>query len=266
MAVTVTLKGCTNGLGLGLNAKNVITQLDMGSPAATSGALQRGDRVIAVDGVKLRVRLFKGTQKLREVLRAADTHVLEIMPKGQRGIFAGILQRPRGRSGPSEPPKHTPKGRGAKLTSLDQHLASAGGAATLSSSKDEEAVSFSSTALGSVLPPNLGEAVAVPPQGGQMKRALAGTTNTPVPTRQPSTPHGSATRERPPRCVQQAQRDQFREAQRDRLRAANAAAIAREVAAADKVQAEADVALEIVQDMFRRDESARAKVRASSKR
>ena len=55
--------------------------------------------MVAANGVKLKAWLFKGTQKLCEVLRAADTHVLEIRPKGQRGIFAGVPRR-RGREAP----------------------------------------------------------------------------------------------------------------------------------------------------------------------
>ena len=153
MTVTVTLKGCAaHGLGLGLNSKNVITQLDAGSPAANSGVLQLGDRIVAADGVKLKVRLFKGTTKLREVLRTADTHVLEVRPKGERGIFAGVLRRPRGRAprnGPAgAPPKHTPKGRGAKTTSLDHHIMAEGGGPAHASG--ERKVSFSGAAYGAV--------------------------------------------------------------------------------------------------------------------
>ena len=55
--------------------------------------------MVAANGVKLKAWLFTGTQKLCEVLRAADTHVLEIRPKGQRGIFAGVPRR-RGREAP----------------------------------------------------------------------------------------------------------------------------------------------------------------------
>ena len=235
MTVTVTLKGCANGLGLGLSSKNVITQLDAGSPAANSGALELGDRIVAADGIKLKVRLFKGNTKLREVLRTADTHVLEVRPKGERGIFAGVLRRPRGRAprnGPAAeraPPKHTPKGRGAKATSPAQWVMTAESS-----------------------------------QGGQMKSALAGMASTPAHT-QPAAPHAPATRERPAGRIPRAQREQLRAAQREPLRAANAAAIAHEVAAADKVAAEADVAVMIVQDMFQREEAATAKVRTPSK-
>tara|TARA_B110001452_G_C15061639_1_gene370567 strand:+ start:233 stop:535 length:303 start_codon:yes stop_codon:yes gene_type:complete len=97
-----------------------------------------------------------------------------------------------------------------------------------------------------------------------MKSALAGMASTPAHT-QPAAPHAPATRERPAGRIPRAQREQLRAAQREPLRAANAAAIAHEVAAADKVAAEADVAVMIVQDMFQREEAATAKVRTPSK-
>ena len=122
----------------------------------------------------------------------------------------------------------------------------------------ERKVSFSGAAYGAVSPPDLGESSL-----RQMKSALSGIATTPAHT-QPAAPHASAARERPAGRIPRAQREQLRAAQQERLRAANAAAIAQEQAAADKVAAEADVAVIIVQDMFQRE--AKAKARAPSKR
>ena len=79
--VAVRLTGCGNGIGLGLNAHNTITEMAPAGAAAACGGLQLGDRVVGVDGVRLE------GQALSDVLRRADTHVFEIVPRGAFAIF-----------------------------------------------------------------------------------------------------------------------------------------------------------------------------------
>ena len=49
-ALNVYLSGCGRGVGLSLDARNVVTELRPDGPAARSGQLRLGDRVVAVDG------------------------------------------------------------------------------------------------------------------------------------------------------------------------------------------------------------------------
>jgi len=49
----IHLMGCGRGVGLGLNSRNVITELPPDGPAARSGQLRLGDQVVGVDGVAL---------------------------------------------------------------------------------------------------------------------------------------------------------------------------------------------------------------------
>ena len=72
--VLVPLIDCTEGVGLGLNKSNEVTEMTPGGAAARSGLLRRGDRVVAVDGEAL-----EGGRALQEVLRPAASHVLEVL-------------------------------------------------------------------------------------------------------------------------------------------------------------------------------------------
>jgi len=73
----VYLSGCSHGLGLGLNPRNVITTFVPGGAAALSGQLRLGDRVVGVDGQPL--ESAEGNILLRDVLRPADLHFFEVV-------------------------------------------------------------------------------------------------------------------------------------------------------------------------------------------
>ena len=70
----VSCDGCVAcGLGLGLDDDNVVTELKAGGPAAASGEISLGDRVMSIDGEAL------GGRKLCDVLVAgAATHKLGV--------------------------------------------------------------------------------------------------------------------------------------------------------------------------------------------
>ncbi|MEC8263801.1 MAG: PDZ domain-containing protein, partial [Pseudomonadota bacterium] len=71
---TVTIDGClADGVGLGLDNENRVTFLRPGGPAAESGLLKVGDRVLSVDGVACRAR------RLHDVLQPAETHTFVVL-------------------------------------------------------------------------------------------------------------------------------------------------------------------------------------------
>ena len=84
----VQLFDCAKGLGIGLNKSNVITELTPGGPAARSGLLRLGDRVVAVDGTAL-----EGDRVLQDVMRPAASHSLELI-RGNGVAIRGMPSTP----------------------------------------------------------------------------------------------------------------------------------------------------------------------------
>ena len=77
MTLTVTLVGCTNGVGVGLDPSNLVDMLREGSPAAAS-ELQRGDKVLQWNGIAM-VDPDSGQQrKLKDVVVPSDVHTLVV--------------------------------------------------------------------------------------------------------------------------------------------------------------------------------------------
>ena len=74
---TVYLSGCGRGIGIGLSARNVITELTPDGPAALSGQLQLGDWVVGADGSALETPV--GSRALADVIRPADLHIFEVV-------------------------------------------------------------------------------------------------------------------------------------------------------------------------------------------
>ena len=75
---------------LTLTRRNEITELTPGGAAARSGLLRLGDRVVGVDGVALEgglsaAPLAHAPLTLREVLRPAASHTLEVLRRGGDG-------------------------------------------------------------------------------------------------------------------------------------------------------------------------------------
>ena len=71
--VRARLAGCAEGVGLGLDSYNVVTEIRPGTAAARCAVLRVGDRIVAVDGESLEGRA------LREVIVAADHHDFELI-------------------------------------------------------------------------------------------------------------------------------------------------------------------------------------------
>ena len=71
---TVTLTGCTDGVGVGLDAANRVDMLVPDKPAV--GVLQMGDRIVAWNGIEM----FDGANRrlLKDVVVPAETHELVI--------------------------------------------------------------------------------------------------------------------------------------------------------------------------------------------
>ena len=119
--VLVPLADCTEGVGLGLSRLgsglglgsglaiasratltlarwNEITELTPGGAAARSGLLRLGDRVVGVDGVALEgglsaAPLAHAPLTLREVLRPAASHTLEVLRCGGGGAPTSASRR-----------------------------------------------------------------------------------------------------------------------------------------------------------------------------
>lgn len=76
--LTLTLKGCSNGVGVGLDKDNCVDMLKPGMPA--SKELQMGDKVVSWNGVMM-VEEKEGRmqpRKLKDVVTPADSHTLVI--------------------------------------------------------------------------------------------------------------------------------------------------------------------------------------------
>ena len=76
----VVLTGCAEGVGLGLDDQNRVTLLKPGGPAAASGLLGLGDRVVSVDSHPLEGR------PLQMVMEQRDKHVFGVEKLGGRPL------------------------------------------------------------------------------------------------------------------------------------------------------------------------------------
>ena len=66
------LQGCLQGVGLGVDDANIITHLRPNFPAALSGQMEVGDRVISIDGKRL---AYKGqVWPLSQVMKSPNPH------------------------------------------------------------------------------------------------------------------------------------------------------------------------------------------------
>jgi len=81
MTLTIALVGCINGVGVGLDASNLVNMLAEGSPAAAS-ELRMGDKVILWNGVAMIDPVCGRQRKLKEVVVRSDTHTLVVERAG----------------------------------------------------------------------------------------------------------------------------------------------------------------------------------------
>ena len=73
--LTVTLVGCSSGVGVGLDDKNCVDMLRPDSPAESE--LKLGDRVLLWNGIEMID--FTGERRLlKDVVVSADAHTLVI--------------------------------------------------------------------------------------------------------------------------------------------------------------------------------------------
>ena len=72
------LTGCLGGVGLGLDDQNRVTMLRPGGPAAASGQLALGDRILSADGQPLEGSAASCPRPppLLEGLRGSDEELL----------------------------------------------------------------------------------------------------------------------------------------------------------------------------------------------
>ena len=105
---TVYLSGCGRGIGIGLNARNVVTELTPDGPAALSGQLRLGDRVVGADGSALETP--EGSRALAEVIRPADLHIFEVVRQDE---------------GPTDPTNLVPHPTNLPPRSCDEYALSA---------------------------------------------------------------------------------------------------------------------------------------------
>jgi hypothetical protein len=76
MTLTVTLVGCANGVGVGLDPSNVVDMLREGSPAERE--LQRGDKVLQWNGIAMVDPDSGQPRKLKDVVVPSDVHTLVV--------------------------------------------------------------------------------------------------------------------------------------------------------------------------------------------
>ena len=81
MTFTITLFGCINGVGVGLDASNLVNMLAKGSPAAAS-ELRMGDKVVLWNGVAMVDPVCGRQRKLKEVVVRSDVHTLVVERAG----------------------------------------------------------------------------------------------------------------------------------------------------------------------------------------
>ena len=73
---TVTLTGCMDGVGVGLDADNCVDMLTPGKPAAAM--LQLGDKITTWNGIAMFDAAAGERRLLKEVVTAAESHTLVI--------------------------------------------------------------------------------------------------------------------------------------------------------------------------------------------
>ena len=78
--VSVTLTGCSDGVGVGLDTQNRVDMLTPGKPGAAS--LQMGDKIITWNGIQL-IDETGQRRLLKDVVTPADSHELVV----ERGAF-----------------------------------------------------------------------------------------------------------------------------------------------------------------------------------
>ena len=76
--LTVTLAGCVNGVGVGLDENNCVDMLTPGKPA--EAVLKMGDRVLLWNGIEM-VDSFGARRLLKDVVVRAEAHTLVIERK-----------------------------------------------------------------------------------------------------------------------------------------------------------------------------------------
>ena len=79
--VSVSLTGCSDGIGVGLDTQNRVDMLTPDKPGAAS--LQLGDKIITWNGVQLMDETGQ-RRLLKDVVTLADSHELQV----ERGAFA----------------------------------------------------------------------------------------------------------------------------------------------------------------------------------
>ena len=82
--LTLTLKGCESGIGVGLDKENKVDMLREGSPA--SKVLQKGDVIITWDGIDM-----MGVEGGRKVQRK----LIDVAPDPLKDEYTVIIERPR---------------------------------------------------------------------------------------------------------------------------------------------------------------------------
>ena len=95
--VSVTLTGCTDGVGVGLNEDNVVDMLTPGKPAAA--VLQLGDKVVSWNGQLMFDEAAGERRMLKDVVVAAESHELVIERK--RALMTEVTAAPPARETPA---------------------------------------------------------------------------------------------------------------------------------------------------------------------
>ena len=73
--ITLTLTGCSGGVGVGLDNQNCVDMLKKGMPAEEK--LEMGDKITHWNGIAMYDKEI-GQRKLKDVVKPAESHVLVI--------------------------------------------------------------------------------------------------------------------------------------------------------------------------------------------
>ena len=114
--LTITLVGCSSGVGVGLDASNVVDMLKPDSPAAAE--LKLGDKVLLWNGIEM-VDFTGERRLLKDVVVPADAHTLVIERQQSAAAAGAQAQRAAKSAAAAADPKESSWQTSVPLTTSD---------------------------------------------------------------------------------------------------------------------------------------------------
>ena len=114
--LTITLVGCSSGVGVGLDASNVVDMLKPGSPAEAE--LKLGDKVLLWNGIEM-VDFTGERRLLKDVVVPADAHTIVIERQQSAAAAGAQAQRAAKSAAAAADPKESSWQTSVPLTTSD---------------------------------------------------------------------------------------------------------------------------------------------------